>query len=42
MIINDTKIKSITVTGNDGEVLAVISDSEVIEKAGISVLVEQD
>lgn len=37
MIINGNKIKEIIVSGKDDEVLAVISDTEIIEKDGVSV-----
>ena len=33
------RVKEIIITATDGEVLAVISDSEIVEKNGISVIV---
>ena len=37
MITGNNKCAEAIVTGADGEVLAVISDSEIIEKEGVSV-----
>ena len=39
MTINKQETSQIIVTGKDNEVLAVISDSEIIEKDGVSVVV---
>lgn len=38
MTISGKVVEEIVVTGADGEVLAVISDGEIVEKEGISVL----
>ena len=40
MTIAGKQVKEIVITAEDGEVLAVISDTEVIEKNGVSVVVE--
>lgn len=37
MRIANNEYSEIVVTGEDGEVLAVISDSEIIEKDGVAV-----
>ena len=41
MTISGTEVEAIIVIGKDNEVLATISDSEIVEKDGISVIVEQ-
>lgn len=42
MIIANKDAKEIIITAADGEVLAVISDTEIIEQDGISVTVEEE
>lgn len=38
MIIGERELKQIIVTGENGEVLAVISDTEIINKNGVTVV----
>lgn len=38
MIIGERELKQIIVTGGNGEVLAVISDTEIINKNGVTVV----
>jgi len=40
MIIDNREAKQIVISGKDDEVLAVISDAEIIEKDGVSVIVD--
>lgn len=38
MIIGDENYAEIIITAKDGEVLAVISDTEIIKKSGVTVV----
>jgi len=42
MKINDKEIQKIVVTGKDGEVLVVITDTEIVEHKGIKVVIDSD
>ena len=42
MIIGGKEAKDITVTGSDGEVLVVITDTHIIEYTGVSVVIDWD
>lgn len=41
MIIGDKNIQEIIITTADGEVLAAVSDTEIIEKSGVSVILKE-
>ena len=40
MTIGGKNASQITITTADGELLAVVSDNEVIEKSGVSVMID--
>lgn len=42
MIIAGKDYDHITITGKDNEVLAVISDTEIVEKDGVHVLLQKE
>ena len=42
MIINNKEYESITIAGPDNEVLAIISDSDIVGRNGYSIFLEEN